>query len=425
MKRLRILSAILATGLLSVPSAHAVTVYYQPTPYPSSTQSQPGTHVKSGWFNNSFNQTLVWDDKLQIGGWDDYYTSPIKFDITGLPSDVSNAQLYLYALPSGSAGPSQVSIYRISDPWEPATIGWGNFPYVDNGYYWPVSTAVNTWRSYTITEWYTAWKNGTHANYGMLLWPYNNDGTQRFDKFVSSKSTDDGKRPLLRLDFTPTLEMKMPLPGNLSWAVTTEVGGFDCTTDPQDTAHADTKYFSIDFSWRNRDSNGSIIYPDPNVPASNTNIPILAAAGGKVRFAGGNNTNDPNGYHVVIDHDYDDNPDTGFSTWYVHLKTNPTISPSAFVYTGKPVQQGDQIGIMGTTGKYWDSQSQSWKPSSVGVHLHFGVKYGNGTANSVSGAATIPELTKVVMDGWILKSFQSECINGTYGRYYRSGNRTY
>lgn len=302
-------------GLCFTPQANAITAWYQPTPYP--TQTQSGVNIQGGWFNNSYNQTLVWDDKLQIGGWGDYYTSPIKFDLTGLPPVVDGAYIYLYALPSGSANPSQVSLYRISSTWNPSTIGWANFPPTDSGYYWPVSTAVNTWRAYTITDWYTAWKSGAHVNYGMLMWPYNNDGAQRFDKFVSPKSADDGKRPILRLDFTPTLEMKMPLPGNISWAVTTEVGGFDCTTDPQDMAHADDKYFSIDFSWRNKDANGAQVYPNPNGTA--VDIPVVAAAGGKVVYARGADTaGNPNGFYVVIDHDYDGNLNTGVSTWYVH-----------------------------------------------------------------------------------------------------------
>ncbi|KKU80282.1 MAG: M23/M37 family peptidase [Parcubacteria group bacterium GW2011_GWA1_47_8] len=261
---------------------------------------------------------------------------------------------------------------------------------------------------YTITEWYTAWKSGVHANYGVLMWPYNNDGTQRFDKFASSKSTDDGKRPILRLDFTPTIEMKMPLPGNLSWAVTTEVGGWDSIGDWYDSAHDGINYFSIDFSWRNKDINGAQVYPDPNGTA--VNIPIVAAASGRVRIAGGGDTQgNPNGFYVVIDHDYDNNSNTGFSTWYLHLKSSP------LVYAGQNVTQGDILGYMGTTGK-----DSSGNPTSNGVHLHFGVKYGN------SGSSTIPELTKVVMDGWLLKSFQSERVNGVYNnRYYRSGNRVY
>ena len=71
---------------------------------------------------------------------------------------------------------------------------------------------MNTWRGYTISGWYADWKSGVRPDDGILIWPYNNDGTQRFDKFVSSKSTDDGHRPILGLTFTPTLELKMPLP---------------------------------------------------------------------------------------------------------------------------------------------------------------------------------------------------------------------
>ncbi|MDO8604149.1 MAG: DNRLRE domain-containing protein [bacterium] len=403
----RLLGALLFfLAFVSVSPANAVTIYYQPTPYPM-TQTKAGTHVVSGWFNNSFNQTLAWDDVLQIGGWSDYYTSPLKFDVTGLPSGVTGAYLYLYALPSGSANPSQVSMYRVSSSWDPSTVGWANFPSVDAGYYWPVSTAVNTFRGYTITGWYTDWKNNTHANNGVILWPYNNDGTQRFDKFVSSKSTDDGKRPILRLDFTPSIQLKSPLPGNHAWLVTTEVGGWDCKGDWYDKAHDGSNYFSVDFSWRNVADSGATIY------GSTSNIPVLAAAGGKVIIPSDSGPTFPNGNYVVIDHDYDGNPNTGITTRYLHLKNTPAV------ISGQMVLQGDQIGVMGTTGQIWNSSKGIWEATSTGVHLHFGARYND------SGASTISELTRVLMDGWILKSFQTECLNNDWNRYYRSLNRAY
>jgi hypothetical protein len=99
-------------AMLAIAPAHAVTVYYQPTPYP--TNITTGIHSWSGWFNNSYNQTLVQDDKLQIGGWGDTYVSPIRFDLKGLPPSATGAYLYLYAIPSGAAGPSQVFMFPIT-----------------------------------------------------------------------------------------------------------------------------------------------------------------------------------------------------------------------------------------------------------------------------------------------------------------------
>src|SRR3989344_3547449 len=391
------LLAVLLLCLSFAQLANAVTAWYQPTPYPMKKMDGSAmpqdiniVHAWGGWFNNSYNLTLVRDDKLQIGGWGDTYTSPIRFDLVGLPATVDSAYLYLYALPSGSANPSQVSLWPITSVWDPATVGWNNFPSTSSGYYWPVSTAVNTWRGYTISGWYADWKSGVRPDDGILIWPYNNDGTQRFDKFVSSKSTDDGHRPILGLTFTPTLEFKMPLPGGYSWLVTNEVGGYECMGQFPwpDAAHQGNNYFAIDIAWNN--SGG--VYGQYNTP-------ILAAAGGKViEVGGGNNNGDLNGFYVVIDHDSDGNINTGLTTRFLHLNKAAARANGALLSVGNSVNQGDQIGIMGTTGKTLDGN-----PTSTGVHLHFGVRYNNG------GSSTISELTKVLMEGLLLKSYQTEC----------------
>lgn len=412
-------TALALAFFVFVQFAHAVTVYYQPTPYPAlkadgtnMPQAINIVHVWDGWFNNSYNQTFVQDDKLQIGGWGDNYVSLIKFDLTGLPSTTDSADLYLWALPSGAAGPSQVSLWPITSVWDPATVGWGNFVSVDSGYYWPVSTVVNSFRGYSVTGWYNDWKSGARSNQGILVWPYNNDGTQRFDKFASSRNTNDGQRPLLALTFTPTLQLKMPLPGGYSWLLTNEIGGYECKGDGgismwPDVAHADNgstgNYYSIDVTWTN---NGT--------QYGQYNTPVLAAAGGKViEVGGGNNPGDFNGFYIVIDHDGDGNINTGFSTRYLHLKQYAARANGNYLSVGDSVNQGDQIGVMGTTGK--DTNGIS---TSSGVHLHFGVRYQN------HGYSYIPELTKVTMENNLLKSYQTECggTPSSWIRYYGSTN---
>ncbi len=419
----KILLAVL-TGLLYMTSAEAATVYYQPTPYPlkkASGSSMPQgidvVHTWSGWFSSSFNKTLVQDNKLQIGGWGDTYASPIRFDLTGLPRTVSGARLYLYALPSGAAEPSQVAMFPITSDWSPATIGWNNFPSTANGLSWQVSplTLVNTWRAYEITGWYNDWKSGVRPDKGLLIWPYNNDGTQRFDRFVSSRSTDKEKRPLLRLDFTPPVGMpnfKMPVPGGAEWLLTNEIGGYECmgATPLPDTAHQGNSYFSIDISPSNvKDVGGSYT----------GNIPILAAADGTVVYA---ETNQyvPNGYHIVLNHSGSSSTTSGYTTKSLHLKDRPRRSNGVALAVGNTVLRGDQVGIMGTTGVLSDGT-----PTSTGVHLHFGVYY-NG-----SGASSVSQLTYAVMDGLHMKSYQTECSVNSSGvptvrtQFYRSSNRVY
>ena len=199
---------------------------------------------------------------------------------------------------------------------------------------------------------------------------------------------------MIRFDFTPTIELKMPLPGGYQWLVTTEIGGWDCK-GAYDQYHDGSNYFSIDFSWRNIPDPGMVGY------ASTSDIPILAAAGGKVYQA---TYTSANGFYVVIDHDGDGNINTGVSTRYLHLKYAPEVSEN------EVVQQGQVLGYMGNTG------------ISEGTHLHFGVRYNN------SGSLTVPELTKVLMEGDILKSYQTECSVNANGvptdwiLYYHSTN---
>ena len=83
--------------------------------------------------------------------------------------------------------------------------------------------------------------------------------------------------------------------------------------------------------------------------AATQGAPVVAAAGGHVRFAG---TVGSSGLTVSIR-----TADGRFDTSYLHLA-------SATVRAGQPVASGDQIGTAGTTGR----------PSTSTPHLHFGVR---------------------------------------------------
>jgi hypothetical protein len=349
-----------------------------------------------------------------MGGYGDIYCVPIKFDLTGLPGNVDEATLWLYLSPPGSVSPSRVAIYRIDTDWSPGTVGWDKFPYVNGSmhYYWPVSPTTEGWRPHLLTGWYNDWKSGAHPDRGLLLWPENLSSEQRFDSFVSSRASSTfeptvfSKAPVLGFFFTPTIQLQLPLPGKHKWMVTTEVGGYDCIGRAPwpDPAHQNDNYFSIDFSWKNVPDSGATVYSDKS------DIPVIAAGGGTVLGGGNYNSSDlnnPNGYFVVLDHDNDGDVNTGFTTRYLHFKKPPAVSP------GQKVSQGDLLGYMGNTGV------------STGTHLHFGLRYNN------SGAATIGELSKALLNGQLLKSYQTACEVDADGvpkkliRYYRSDNRQY
>jgi murein DD-endopeptidase MepM/ murein hydrolase activator NlpD len=111
---------------------------------------------------------------------------------------------------------------------------------------------------------------------------------------------------------------------------------------------------------------GYLLYNEPHtgidVPAPK-GTPILAAGSGTVMWAGyglyfqKNIENDPYGIAVLIKHDFGYKGETLY-TVYGHMN-------EAYVYRGQQVQAGEQIGVVGETGKV------------SGPHLHFEVRVGN------------------------------------------------
>ncbi len=380
-------------GLVNAESQ--VTVYYQPTPYPNSVDSSIH-HVVDGWLTNVFyNQSFVRDDRLQVGGWGDVYNAYVKFDLEGLPKSVTQAKLWLKSFPRGDQSTTTPFAFAmVAGSWD-ENMTWTTQPSIGSlvsfnpgpvGYWWVID----------ITSWYNAWQ-GSVGNNGVTFSPWYNDN--RFNMFRSSRYATISDRPMLQLTFAQPVtppNFKMPVPGGISWLVTTEVGGWDCKGNFHDSAHDGSNYFSIDFSWQNKDQGGNRAY------ILSDDIPILAAANGTVMENAGGLTH-PNGFYVVIQHA------GGFTTRYLHLKQKPSLT------IGQSVSQGDHVGIMGTTGK--DSNGN---PTSLGVHIHLGIRYND------SGLSSQQALRYVLLDGRLLKSYQTECDNnGNPIRYYLSGNRVY
>ena len=83
---------------------------------------------------------------------------------------------------------------------------------------------------------------------------------------------------------------------------------------------------------------------------------VMAAATGSVIAAGWNGGG--YGNYVLIDHG------NGYQTLYAHL-----LNKSITVSTGQKVNQGQQIGTMGSTGR------------STGTHLHFEIRSTSGNVD--------------------------------------------
>lgn len=409
-------------------ASQALVVYYQPTPYPQKMadgtampQDLNKVHVIDGWLASGYPaaSTLVRDGQLKMGGWNDYYIFGIDFDFTGLPIDPNFVALWLnsYQIPGGST-PMQYQLCIPNSKWGVNTT-WNTRPSL-LGCAGPFAAPTNGWNGWGITAFYQNWRNGVWASSGIFFQPMatQNNSVQfrssRYADFASDPSAD-GKRPILQFDITPSIELKMPLPNGYSWQLTNEIGGYECRGIKPwpDVAHQGTNYFSLDISYKNTASPGSVAGK-----YGQTSTPVLAAAYGKVTFSGGgNNPGDYNGYNLTLDHDADGNLNTGFQTRYLHFASAPARKDGTLLKVGDIVQQGDQVGIMGTTGKTPDGTA-----TSTGVHLHFGLRHKN------DGSPTVQELTRAVMEGLLFKSYQTECSINSNGvptdwkRYYKSTN---
>jgi murein DD-endopeptidase MepM/ murein hydrolase activator NlpD len=188
---------------------------------------------------------------------------------------------------------------------------------------------------------------------------------------------------------------KMPLPSGHSWLVTNEVGGYECkgVAPWPDTAHQGSNYFAIDFSSRTKKGTS---YPSINVP-------VLATASGVVKKVGYASST---GYYITIDHG------SGYLTRSIHFDDPAARKNGTPLLVGDRVNQGDQIGLMGNRG------------DSTGKHLHVNFWYNT----EFNGGSSVTNLTYITMDGWLLKSFQTECtMNASevaldWNRYYASQN---
>lgn len=93
--------------------------------------------------------------------------------------------------------------------------------------------------------------------------------------------------------------------------------------------------------------------------ANRANPDIVAAATGTVTLAGWNGGG--YGNYVIIDHG------NGYKTLYAHMLNNSIV-----VKAGDKVNQGQKIGVMGSTGR------------STGTHLHFEIKTDKGNVNPLT-----------------------------------------
>lgn len=160
------------------------------------------------------------DEYLRVGGWGDYYYSLIKFNIDGMPANVTSVTLRLYNGNANAGTPTAMNLYKITSPWDWENSGTGS----DMERLWwadlPTSTVVpggplpapSMFSSYfvNITSVYNEWKNGS-LNEGIQLRP--TSISNNFNQFASSRAVDPSQRPVLIIE---TDDVDVPEPSTLA-----------------------------------------------------------------------------------------------------------------------------------------------------------------------------------------------------------------
>lgn len=153
----------------------------------------------SSYYSYGSSTHTVNDDKLQVGGWGDFYYTYIRFDLSATPPNASSAEIWLYCYPKSGATNTSMNIRRVDGPWNES--GWSSQPSSTH-----VSTfafqGCNQWNKIDITSLYNEWKNLSRPNYGIVLTPTST--SNNFNLFYSSQyEANPDLRPRLVVTYTP------------------------------------------------------------------------------------------------------------------------------------------------------------------------------------------------------------------------------
>lgn len=406
----KILLAFLASFVL-VMSVHADQVVYQPGPI-------PGTDV---WITNVYSYDSdygVDDDKLQAGGWGDWYHFLIKLDLAGLPQNATSAGLWMvpFGDPSKFVG---MPIDLMTTDWNENT-GWYNT--VLNG------TQVGTLPAPTLGYWYginftgiyNGWKAGTYPNYGFRFRASGNNN--QFTQFRSSDYSYAPHRPKLVVTYNGAnlgfpLDCSTPAcsgTGNITYTAGAYTAGSVVSVVDHSMTNVYASEDGIVTAWNGEKGQGVAVNQGcyPKVGGGTFSIsgtyvgsspsfinclnydshpgydykaaygtPVKAAAAGTVvNFNSTGQGCIPKGLPagcvawgaVGIGHG------NGYVTQYLHLST-------ILVSSGAVITKGQVIGYSGNTA-----------PVSLGAHLHF------ETLKQVSGSSGTSVNDYKVVDpyGW-------------------------
>ncbi len=143
------------------------------------------------------------DFEIRIGGWGDYWTSYLQFELTAIPAGAILESAYLHLFNNRvDTNDNYGKLYRVAEYWDesdpeetsfPESLDYGmSYQFVPNNDWWVVD----------VSEIVTDWKAGTYDNYGFkALGQYNNNFHGK--GFYSSDYLDDPTlRPKLVVTYT-------------------------------------------------------------------------------------------------------------------------------------------------------------------------------------------------------------------------------
>jgi predicted outer membrane repeat protein len=120
-------------------------------------------YVRSDNANSNYGSA----DHIRMRGTEAYYTSYLKFNLTGLTGTVTSARLRLYSYDGSNEGGSVYSVSNnylgTSSPWLESGLKWNNAPQMSGSpvVTRPTAIANNTWVEYDLTPVITG--NGTYS----------------------------------------------------------------------------------------------------------------------------------------------------------------------------------------------------------------------------------------------------------------------
>jgi hypothetical protein len=334
------------------------------------------------WLGNTYATSSQNGEFIRLGGWGDRYFAFWKFDWTKVRKDLEIDEVHLYLYPDPQRNESvklvtSTTVWLLTTPWkENGTTIRDPLKGYNLGSY---KISEQDGLKLDITALYEYWNEEPDWNYGIMLYPDQNDNKWYF---FPSRESGNADRPRVVVYYKSGFpDFKLPLPTGKEWKLTVQAGGKDQDGEI-DKNHTGEKYYSLDFAPESK-TGTRISYE--------LNVPILATAGGIVYESGFDYKY--NGNFVRIDHDGDGDPKTGFQSVYLHMRDKPIVEK------GDWVDQGEKIGIMGNTGL------------SFGTHLHFGLYY------QAKGAEL---LKKVKLEGRGITTYKVG--TRTKPKYYKSTN---